>query len=137
MTSLCHVTSRRVSFSSCYERVVSHTKESFHIWMSPFTRLAVKRLGSVLQYVVVCGVLAASHLCFHFLTLLWISDMGWLRLVGSLKLQVSFAKEPYKRVDILQKRLMILRSLLIVATSYHVYSSLAPLKRVMPHMKKS
>ena len=27
-------------------------------------------------------------------------DMGWLRLVGSLKLQVSFAKEPYKRDDI-------------------------------------
>jgi len=26
-----------------------------------------------------------------------ISDMGWLRLVGSLKLQVSFAKEPYRR----------------------------------------
>jgi len=30
--------------------------------------------------------------------------MGWLRLVGSFKLQVSFAKEPYKRDDILQKR---------------------------------
>ena len=29
---------------------------------------------------------------------------------------VSFAKEPYKRDDILQKRLIILRSLLIVAT---------------------
>ena len=29
---------------------------------------------------------------------------GWLRLVGSLKLQVSFAKEPYKRDDILQKK---------------------------------
>ena len=29
--------------------------------------------------------------------------IGWLRLVGSLKLQVSFAKEPYKRDDILQK----------------------------------
>ena len=43
-------------------------------------------------------------------------DMGWLRLVGSLKLQVSFAKEPYKRDDILQKRPIILRSLLIVAT---------------------
>jgi len=43
-------------------------------------------------------------------------SMGWLRLVGSLKLQVSFAKEPYKRGDILQKRLVILRSLLIVAT---------------------
>ena len=44
--------------------------------------------------------------------------MGWLRLVGSLKLQVSFAKETYKRDDILQKRPIILtwRSLLIVAT---------------------
>jgi len=44
--------------------------------------------------------------------------MGWLRSVGSLKLQVSFAKEPYKRDDILQKRPVILRSLLIVATPY-------------------
>jgi len=49
--------------------------------------------------------------------------MGWLRLVGSLKLQVSFAKEPYKRDDILQKRPIILRSLLIVATPYHLTSS--------------
>ena len=31
-------------------------------------------------------------------------DMGWLRLAGSLKLQVSFAKEPYKRDYILQKK---------------------------------
>jgi len=30
--------------------------------------------------------------------------MGWLWLVGSIKLQVSFAREPYKRDDILQKR---------------------------------
>jgi len=30
-----------------------------------------------------------------------------IRLVRSLKLQVSFAKEPYKRDDILQKRPMI------------------------------
>jgi len=42
--------------------------------------------------------------------------MGWLRLVGSLKLWVAFAKEPYKRDYILQKRPIILRSLLIVAT---------------------
>ena len=42
----------------------------------------------------------------------------WLRLVGSLKLQVSFAKEPYKRDYILQKRPINLRSLLIVATPY-------------------
>jgi len=44
--------------------------------------------------------------------------MGWLRLVGSLKLQVSFAKEPYKRDGILQKRPIILWSLLIIATAY-------------------
>jgi hypothetical protein len=47
--------------------------------------------------------------------------MGWLRLVGSLKLQVSFAKEPYKRDDILPKRPIILRRLLIVATPYDLY----------------
>jgi len=40
-----------------------------------------------------------------------VCHMGWLRLVDSLKLQVSFAKEPYKRDN-------ILRSLLIVATEY-------------------
>jgi len=44
--------------------------------------------------------------------------MGWLRLFGSLTLKVSFAQEPYKRDDILQKRPAILRSLLIVATPY-------------------
>jgi len=29
--------------------------------------------------------------------------MGWLPLIGSLKSEVSFAKEPYKRDNILQK----------------------------------
>jgi len=42
--------------------------------------------------------------------------MGWLRLVGSLKLKVSFAKEPDATDYILQKKPIILRSLLIVAT---------------------
>ena len=35
------------------------------------------------------------------------SYMGWLRLVGSKKLQVSFEKEPYKRDYILHKRPII------------------------------
>ena len=48
-------------------------------------------------------------------------SMGWLRLVGSIQTQVSFAKETYKRDDILQKRLMIWRSLLIVATPYETF----------------
>ena len=56
------------------------------------------------------------HLC-HLVALY----MGWLRLVGSLKLMVSFAKEPYKRDNCLQKRPRILRSLLLVATPYSVF----------------
>ena len=44
--------------------------------------------------------------------------MGWLHVVGSFKLQVPFAKEPYELDNILQKRPIILRSLLIVATPY-------------------
>jgi len=48
----------------------------------------------------------------------FMSHMGWLRLVGSLRLQVSLAKEPHKTDDILQKRFIDLRSLLIVATPY-------------------
>jgi len=38
--------------------------------------------------------------------------MGWLQLVGSIKSLVSFAKEPYKRDDILQKRFVNLSILL-------------------------
>jgi len=44
--------------------------------------------------------------------------MGWLRSVGAWKFYVSFAKEPYKRDDILQRIHINLRSLLIVATLY-------------------
>ena len=44
--------------------------------------------------------------------------MGWLRLVESIKSYVSFAKATYKRDYILQKRPIILRSLLTVATPY-------------------
>jgi len=56
--------------------------------------------------------------------------MGWLRLVGSLKLLVSFAEYCLLYRALLQKRPIILRSLLIVATPYiqvtnyiHVYES--------------
>jgi len=51
----------------------------------------------------------------------WVSveestHMGWLRLVGSLKLQVSLAEYHLFCRDLLQKRPISLRSLLIVAT---------------------
>jgi len=48
--------------------------------------------------------------------------MGWLRLVGFFKSEVTFAKEPYKKDYVLQKRPMNLRSLLIVATPYDAMS---------------
>jgi len=46
--------------------------------------------------------------------------MGWLRLVGSLKLQVSFAEFRLFYRALLQKRPIILRSLQIVATPYPI-----------------
>jgi len=45
--------------------------------------------------------------------------MGWLRLVGSLKIQVSFAEYGLFYRTLLQKIPMILKSLLVVATPYH------------------
>ena len=45
-------------------------------------------------------------------------NMEWLRLVGSLKLQVSLAEYSLFYRALLQKRPIILRSLLIVATPY-------------------
>jgi len=42
--------------------------------------------------------------------------MGWLQLVGSLKIYVSFAEYRLFYRALLQKRPIILRSLLIVAT---------------------
>jgi len=47
-----------------------------------------------------------------------VTDIGWLRLVGSLKLQVSFAEYRLFYRALLQKRPMFLRSPLIVATPY-------------------
>jgi len=47
-----------------------------------------------------------SNIGKHFLGVI-ILAMRWLLLVGSFKLQVSFAKKPYKRDHILQKRPMI------------------------------
>ena len=46
----------------------------------------------------------------------WTVAMRWLQWVGSIKLQVSFAKEPYKRDHILQKSSRLLSILLTVAT---------------------
>jgi len=71
------------------------------------TVVYVKLLSSCMNVTIIMQVTPIP--CHH-------NAMGWLQLVGSLKLQVSFAKEPYKRDDILQKRPIFLRSLPIVVT---------------------
>ena len=64
------------------------------------------------------GLVATEPFLFRALTYTPhpIGPMGWLRLVGSIKLHVSFATEPCKRDDILQKRPIISRRLLLVTT---------------------
>jgi len=77
---------------------------------------------------VVFGVIYIYWCCIHILVLythiglvyIYAYHMGWLRLVGSLQLQVSFAEYSLFYRALLQKRPIILRSLLIVATPYHV-----------------
>ena len=49
--------------------------------------------------------------------------MGWLRVLGSLKLQVSFAEYRLFYKALLHKRPIILRSPLIVATPYVLLSA--------------
>jgi len=55
--------------------------------------------------------------------------MGWLPLVGSLKLEVSFAECHLFYRALMQKRPILLRSLLVIATTY-VSQSSSPLKEL-------
>ena len=59
--------------------------------------------------------------------------MGWLRLVGSLKLQISCAEYRLFCRALLQKRPIMLRSLLIVATPY-VYMDMHMIYMYMIYM---
>ena len=62
-----------------------------------------------------------SWLIYIFTVSAWLVHMGWLRLVGSLKLSVSSTEYSLFCRALLQKRPIILRSLLIVATPYLCY----------------
>jgi len=66
----------------------------------------------------------------------WLSNMGWLRLVGSLKLHVSFAEYRLFYRALLQKRPIILRSLLIEDTPYqHSLTWEGVFLRKRPHLR--
>jgi len=110
MNELCHayewVMSHTCTSQVTHENESRYTYEEVmsHIWMSHVTYMneSCHTYDWVLQPLL--GNL--SH------------GMGWLRLVGSLKLQVSFAEYRLFYWALLQKRPIILRSLLIVATPY-------------------
>jgi len=96
-TCICYHELERVSLSSCvvpniYHEQLSHRHEHEHV--------SSYDLSYALSY--------GPH----------VLGMGWPRLVGSLKLQVSFAEYSLFYRALLQKRPIILRSLLIVATPY-------------------
>jgi len=100
-----HVDIRTLHREPCH--VYADEKRMLQGIMSHVGRSSVTRMNTSCH--VHKWVTAPAHM--------WMT-MGWLWVVGSLKLSVSFAKEPYKKDDILQKRPIILRSLLIVATPY-------------------
>ena len=81
----------------------------FHMW--DMTHSYVRHDSFICEWYVIC---VHNKRRFVYTDLC----MGWLWLVGSLKLQVSFARETYRRDDILQKRLIIESILLTVATPY-------------------
>jgi len=69
------------------------------------------------------------YIYIYTLDILDTHTTGWLQVVGSSKLQVSFAKEPYKRDYILQKKPEILkeptnRSHPIQSTETHLHDTL-------------
>ena len=86
-------------------------------WLIRMCCMWLIRTCDVTRLNVVIILYVIATLSYDWRVVSW-SHMGWLRRVDSFKLYVSFAKEPYKRDHILQKRPVILRSLLIVATTY-------------------
>jgi len=79
----------------------------WHIRVSPL------EFVSIFTRVYICIFYRYAYACEHTGY-----GMGWLRFVGSLKLQVSFAEYSLFYRALFQKRPKILRSLLIVATLY-------------------
>jgi len=110
---LGRATDMHQSPSHMWSRVVPHTYapvRATDMHQSPVCgTMRLGRATDMHQSRVVPHTYAPVDMCSTHL------GMGWLQLVGSLKLYVSFAKEHYKRDDILQKRPITLRSLLHLA----------------------
>jgi len=84
-------------------------------------------------YIVLYGTLYCVYCIVRCTVLCLYCCMGWLRLVGSIKLKVSLVKEPHKRDDILQKRPKNLSILLTVATPYETLYCIVSILCCMRH----
>jgi len=107
--SICTIRSVLNGRMNVYQNTLQHT--ATHCNTLQHTALHCNIHCNTLQHAATrCNTL--QHTATHCNIWPWLC-MGWLRLVGFSNLQVSFAKEPYKRDYILQKRPIILRSLLM------------------------
>ena len=92
-----------------------HTHDIYVVYMYIHTDLYVVNMYiHTIMYVVCKHIHTNIHTTLIDITHMY---MGWLWLVGSIKLNVSFAKEPNKRDNILQKRPRML---------YHIYATCIP-----------
>jgi len=68
----------------------SYAWHDFFLWVACLSFMCITRL------IHGCDIPHSYVWYASFLCITWLSPMGWLRLVGSLKFQVSLAKVPYK-----------------------------------------
>jgi len=127
MTESCHTYEYTWRLVKAYRWWSIHMFESCHTYEWVMPHIWTSHVTHMNESCHTCEWVM-SHMWMRHITHGNVSNthMGWLWLVGSLTLLVSFAKVPYKRDDILQKRPIILRSLLILATPYEYRRRLFP-----------
>jgi len=128
-----HTRTLSLSLSLSHTHIHTHMTRFAHIWLDAFLCGAIHSCDiSTCDVTHTLSLSLTTHTHTHTYIhdvirshrtrriCAWMNrDMGWLQLVGSLKLQFSFAEYSFFYRALLQKRPIILRSLLIVATPYH------------------
>ena len=108
-TYTCPYVSQNILYTlSMYTYTPTHIYIHTHTYICPYVSQQLYTL-SMYTY-------TPTHMFLYI-----VSTMGWLRLVGSLKLQVSFAEYSLFYRALLQKRPETSRSLLMKATPYILY----------------
>jgi len=103
-----------------YIYVYTYIYMYIHIYICIFTYIYIYICIHIYMHTYVqTNMCSYIHICMYMCAHMWrYTHMGWLQLVGSLKSLVFFAENSLFYRALLQKRPIILRSLLIVATPY-------------------